>query len=99
MRRPGSRLIAAQGVSKRKSRSTSGPNQSIYDGFSIAHPGYAALPWDEHLRAFVEDRHRWLLLRDTADWTRGGKCNQKADTIGGLTKRLANHESHHIERL
>jgi len=57
---------------------------------------YAALPWDVHMKRFVEDRQRWLSFRDSVDWNRGGKRNLKSDTIGGLTKHLANHESHHI---
>ena len=57
---------------------------------------YASLPWDDHMRKFIEDRHQWIALSDSVDWTRGGKWNQKPDSIGGLTGRLVNHESHHI---
>jgi|GEM_PF-4944393 len=56
-------------------------------------------PWTDHVQKFVDDRQRWITLRDSVDWNRGGKWNQKPDTIGGLTSRLANHEAHHIERL
>lgn len=57
---------------------------------------YADVAWEIHMENFVEDRARWMALRDTADWNRGGKWNQKPDTIGGLTKRLAGHEAHHM---
>lgn len=60
---------------------------------------YAMRPWTDHVQKFVDDRQRWITLRDSVDWNRGGKWNQKPDTIGGLTSRLANHEAHHIERL
>ncbi|HWA82896.1 MAG TPA: hypothetical protein VG820_05665 [Fimbriimonadaceae bacterium] len=58
--------------------------------------GYAILPWQDHMDKFLMDRRRWLALRGIADWNRGGKWNQKPDTVGGLTKRLADHESHHL---
>ncbi len=57
---------------------------------------YAELAWDEHLTAFLKGREEWLRLQNTADWTRGGKWNRKPDTVGGLTKRLANHEDYHL---
>lgn len=57
---------------------------------------YALAPWEVHMSRFIEDRQRWLNLGDTVDWERGGKWNQKPDTIGGLTKRLADHEAYHV---
>ena len=58
--------------------------------------GYASLDWDIHMQKFVKDRKTWLALKDVADPNRGGKWNGKADTILGLTARLADHESLHL---
>lgn len=57
--------------------------------------GYASVGWEEHLAQFLADRDRWLLLHDV-DWSRGGKWNRKPDTVGGLTRRLVDHESYHV---
>ena len=73
---------------------------------TILHPwrhfeagNYASVPWEMHMEKFVEDRKLWLALRDSMDFERGGKWNRKPDTIGGLTRRLADHESHHMSIL
>ena len=70
---------------------------------TILHPwrvfdqsGYAELPWDDHFAKWTADRERWLEWQETVDWERGGKWNRKPDTIGGLTHRLAHHESYHL---
>ncbi len=70
---------------------------------TILHPwrqfeieNYASLDWDLHLKKFIEDRQKWMNLRDTVDRERGGKWNRKPDTIEGLTRRLADHESYHL---
>ena len=57
---------------------------------------YAAQSWDIHMEKFVEDRHKWLELQHSVDWRQGGKWNRRRDDIGGLTKRLADHETHHL---
>jgi hypothetical protein len=57
---------------------------------------YANLAWDQHMTQFLQDRQKWLALRDSVDWERGGKWNRKPDTNAGLTQRLADHEAYHI---
>ena len=57
--------------------------------------GYAGLPWEEHLAAFLIDRERWLEW-ESVDFSRGGKMNRKPETVGSLTRRLAQHETYHV---
>jgi hypothetical protein len=61
--------------------------------------GFATRPWEEHFERFERDRRVWLNLRETVDWNLGGRWNGKADTIGGLTSRLASHERCHLETI
>lgn len=70
---------------------------------TILHPwrqfdamGYAAVPWDEHMAAYLQGRQDWASVCRETDPERGGKWNRKPDTIGGLTSRLVGHERHHI---
>lgn len=60
---------------------------------------YEILSWDAHMKKFIADRVKWLGLVDCADRNRGGKWNGKVDTIYGLTRRLVDHECHHIATL
>ena len=57
---------------------------------------YEEVPWEVHLAKFAADRRTWLDRLEGADLERSGKWNRKPDTVGGLTKRLAEHEAHHI---
>lgn len=56
---------------------------------------YAEVPWQEHMAKFVSDRQKWISL--SADPNRGGKWNQKPDTIGNMTRRLVRHECGHLK--
>lgn len=46
----------------------------------------------------MDDRATWLSLEGRVDRERGGKWNGKPDTIAGLTRRLADHEAHHLRQ-
>ncbi|MCE9557851.1 MAG: hypothetical protein K8R88_02760 [Armatimonadetes bacterium] len=60
---------------------------------------YEIVSWENHMEKFIADRVKWLALRDIVGRDRGGKWNSKLDTISGLTRRLVDHESHHIGTL
>lgn len=55
--------------------------------------------WDSHMDKFIADRIIWLGLEDIVDRNRGGRWNGKVDTVSGLTRRLVDHECHHIATL
>lgn len=57
---------------------------------------YAEIAWEIHLEQLVQGRLQWVAQRDSVDWERGGKWNRKPDTIGGLIRRLVEHEAHHL---
>lgn len=58
---------------------------------------YQALSWEDHFSKWESDRREWLTWQYSVDWERSGKWNRKPDTIGGLTDRLARHESYHLD--
>ncbi len=59
--------------------------------------GYADLPWEENLAAFMDDRVRLLEMLRRVDRTIGGKVNANAYTIEGLIAgRMLAHERHHL---
>lgn len=63
------------------------------------HERYEIESWDSHMNKFIADRVIWLGFKDVVDRDRGGKWNGKVDTVSGLTRRLVDHESHHIATL
>lgn len=80
--------------------------ERVSPNVTILHPwrhfdqmGYAVLPWDDHMAAYLQGRQEWVRLCAEADPERGGKWNRKPDTIGGLVGRLVGHERHHIVNL
>jgi len=60
---------------------------------------YEEVQWEVHMVKFVADLRTWLDRFEGADAERFGKWNRKPNTVGGHTKRLVDHEVHHISAL
>jgi len=57
---------------------------------------YERVSWSDHLTAYLTDRAHWKELLASTDRQKSGKINDKEQSIESLTRRLVDHEHHHL---